>query len=178
MKVNLGKYSKDGTTRRVDVEIEPHDTYSLDHTLAYIILPALLQLKATKMGVPAEFADAGGADYDSQDSFDFYKETHNEAFDEKCKEWELILDKIIWSFEQILMDEYEQKYHHGKAEYDWVKTDDQFTNPLNGKTEDTFQMVDKNPNEHWYDAKGHLEHEQRIQEGLELFGKYYRHLWD
>lgn len=178
MKVNLGKYNKDGSTRRVEVEIEPHDTFSLDHTLAHIILPALLQLKATKMGVPAEFADAGGADYDSQDSFDFYKETHSEAFDEKCKEWELILDKMIWSFQQIVMDDYEQKYHHGTPEYDWVKTNEKYTNPTNGQTEDTFQMIDKNPGEHWYDAKGHLEHEKRIQEGLELFGKYYRHLWD
>lgn len=178
MKVNLGKYNKDGSSRRVDVEIEPHDTYSLDHTLAHIILPLLLQLKATKMGVPAEFAVVGGADYDSQDSFDFYKETHSEAFDEKCKEWELILDKMIWSFEQIVMDDYEKLYHHGNPEYDWVKTDDQYMNPINGKTEDTFQMIDKNPGEHWYDSVGHLEHEKRIQEGLELFGKYYRHLWD
>jgi hypothetical protein len=39
-------------------------------------------------------------------------------------------------------------------------------------------MVDKNPGAHWYDAEGHLLHEERIQEGLELFGKYYRSLWD
>jgi hypothetical protein len=39
-------------------------------------------------------------------------------------------------------------------------------------------MVDKNPDEHWYDHIGHQLHEARIQEGLELFGKYYRNLWD
>lgn len=177
MKVKLGNYSKDGTTRRIDVEIEKFDTYSFDHTLAHIILPALLQIKATKMGVPAEFADAGG-DWEAQDSFDFYKETHNEAFDLRCKEWELVLDKMIWSFQQIVLDDYEKQYHHGKPEYDWVKTDEQYTNPLNGKTEDAFQMVDKNPEEHWYDHVGHRLHEERIQEGLELFGKYYRNLWD
>lgn len=178
MKVKLSNYSKDGSSRRVEVEIEKFDTYSLDHTLAHIILPALLQLKATKMGVPAEFGDAGGNDYDSQDSFDFYKEDRDWAFDEKCKEWELVLDKMIWSFQQILLDDYEKNYHHGKPEYDWEKTNEKFTNPLNGKVEDTFQMVDKNPGEHWYDSVGHIEHEKRIQEGLELFGKYYRYLWD
>jgi len=177
MKVKLGKYKKD-SSRNIDIEIEKFDTYSLDHTLALIILPALIQLKATKMGVPAEFGDAGGADYDSQDSFDFYKEDHNWAFDQKTKRWEEILDKMIWSFQQIVLDDYETKYHHGKAEYDWVKSEEKFTNPLNGKVEDTFQMVDKNPEEHWYDMNGHIEHEKRIQEGLELFGKYYRHLWD
>ena len=177
MKVNLGNYKKDGT-RRVNVEIEKFDTYSLDHTLALIILPALLQLKATKMGIPSEFADADGADYDSQDSFDFYKDTHKDAFDEKSREWDQVLDKIIWSFQQIALEDYETKYHHGKPEYDWVKTDQQFTNPLNGKVEDTFQMVDKNPTEHWTDYEGMRKHEERIQEGLELFGKYYRNLWD
>ena len=177
MKVNLGKYKKD-SSRRIDVKIEKFDTFSLDHTLALIILPALLQLKATKMGVPSEFADAGGADYDNQDSFDFYKESHNDAFDKRCKKWDEVLDKMIWSFQQIAMDDYEKLYHHGDPKYDWVKTDQQYVNPLNGKKEDTFQMIDTNPDQHWYDAKGHMEHENRIQEGLELFGKYYRNLWD
>jgi len=177
MKVNLGKYPKI-SSRRVSVEIERFDTYSLDHTLAHIILPALLQLKATKHGIPHEFADAGGADYESQESFDFYKESHDWAFEQKVKEWDLVLDKMIWSFQQIAFDDYDQEYHHGKTEYDWVKTDKQFPNPITGKMEDTFQMVDKNPEDHWYDHIGHQLHEERIQEGLELFGKYYRHLWD
>lgn len=177
MKVKLGKYNK-SSDRRVDIEIEKFDTYSLDHTLALIILPALLQLKATKMGVPSEFADELGADYNHQQSFDFAKEDHNWAFDEKVKQWDVILDKMIWSFQQIVFDDWEQQYYHGKTEYDWVKTDQKFTNPLNGKVEDTFQMVDKNPTEHWTDYEGMRKHEERIQEGLELFGKYYRNLWD
>jgi hypothetical protein len=48
----------------------------------------------------------------------------------------------------------------------------------NMPVEDKFQMVDKNPTEHWYDGVGHLKHEERIKEGLDLFGKYYRSLWD
>ena len=62
-----GNYRKDDH-RKIDVRIDKFDTWSLDHTLANIILPALLQLKATKHGIPHEFvADVGGADYDSQD---------------------------------------------------------------------------------------------------------------
>jgi hypothetical protein len=177
MKVNLGKYKKDGD-RRVEVEIEGFDTWSLDNTLAHIILPALIQLKSSKMGVPAAVvADIGGADYDSQDSFDFYKETHDEAFDEACKRWDLILDKMIWSFQQLILDDWEAPYHHGKAEYGHEPCED-YVDPVTGKTEKMFRMVDKNPEEHWYDINGHIEHEKRIQEGLELFGKYYRNLWD
>ena len=85
---------------------------------------------------------------------------------------------MIWSFQQIVFDDWESQYHHGTPEYDWVQSNEPYINPLSGKTEDTFQMVDKNPNEHWTDIEGMRKHEERIQEGLELFGKYYRHLWD
>ena len=44
MKVRIGPYRKNRATR---VEIEPHDTWSMDHTLAMIIHPMLIQLKAT-----------------------------------------------------------------------------------------------------------------------------------
>lgn len=178
MKVHIGKFYKGTPNRKVNIEIENFDTWSLDHSLALIILPCLIQLKATKQGVPHDFATVGGEDYEAQDSFDFYKETVNENFDQKVKEWDEVLDKMIWSFQQLALEEYDDQYHHGKAEYDWVKTDKKYPNPISGKMEDTYKMVDKNPDAHWYDHVGHKLHEERIQEGLELFGKYYRALWD
>jgi len=177
MKVKLGKYLKN-SNRKVDITIDNFDTWNLDHSLALIILPALIQLKATKHGIPNDFAEVGGAQHDCQDSFDFYKESHNESFEQKCKEWDEVLDKMIWSFQQIALEEYDDLYHHGKADYDWVKTNKQFPNPISGKMEDTFQMIDRNPEAHWYDHVGHQLHDDRIQEGLDLFGKYYRALWD
>jgi hypothetical protein len=179
MKVNLGKFPKGNGDRKVDIKIENYDTWNMDHSLSMIILPMLIQLKNTKHGVPSDIInDVGGADYDQQDSFDFYKETHNDAFDEACKKWDEILDKMIWSFQQLALDDYDNKYHHGNLEYDWVKSDKTYPNPITGKIEATYQMVDKNPNEHWYDYVGHQLHEERIQEGINLFGKYYRNLWD
>lgn len=177
MKANLSNYPK-SKSRRVKIQIDKWDTWQLDNTLALIILPCLLQLKATKQGVPNEFVDVGGADYDSQRCFDFYEETHDEAFDLGVKRWEETLDKMIWSFQQIILDEYEDKYHHGDVDIDWTKTDEKFFNPLTNRDEDLYKMVDKNPTKHWYDRKGHVLHEERIQEGLDLFGKYYRSLWD
>lgn len=177
MKAKLSKYYKN-TDRRIEIKIENHDTWSLDHTLALIILPALIQLKATKQGVPAEFADSGGDGTSKQLCFDFYSETSNDAFDENVKKWDEILDKMIWAFEQIATDEYDSLYHHGRADYDFEKTGQTFFNPITGKQETTYKLVDKNPNEHWYDYVGHRLHEERIQEGLNLFGKYYRNLWD
>ena len=178
MKVNIGKFPKKSTgKRKINIEIDNHDTWNLDHTLALIIYPALLQLKKTKQGVPSEFGDVGGGQ-GMQDSFDFYEESYDDAWKAGLERWDDVLDKMIWSFEQLLKGEYDDQYHHGEAEYDWVKTDKTYPNPITGKVEDTFQMVDKNPDEHWYDAEGHQLHEDRIQEGLDLFGKYFRALWD
>ena len=100
MKVNLKKFPSKGE-RKLQVNIEKFDTWSLDHSLALIILPALVQLKLTKHGIPNDFAEVGGEDWTSQQSFDFYTESHNEAFDEGCKRWEEVLDKMILSFQKI-----------------------------------------------------------------------------
>ena len=176
MKINIGKYSKKANGRRkIDVQIDNYDTWSLDHTLALIIYPALLQLKATKQGVPNEFASEPAS---NQETFDFYQESYDDEWKQGLERWDETLDKMIWSFEQLLKGDYDEQYHHGKAEYDWVKTDKQYPNPVTGILEATYQMVDKNPDEHWYDSVGHLKHEERIQEGLELFGKYFRSMWD
>ena len=178
MKVKIGKFPKRGDSRKIDVQIEKFDTWSLDHTLAIIIYPALIQLKASKHGVPSELVnDVGGENYSQQDSFDFYKESHNDAFEIACQRWDDILDKMIWSFEQLLKDDYSEKYHHGKSDWDFVESDKQYPNPISGVMEPTYQMVDKDPTSHWYDHVGQELHEARIQEGLELFGKYYRNLW-
>jgi hypothetical protein len=178
MKIKIGSFPKGNGNRKIDIRIDHYDTWSMDHTLAMIIYPMLLQLKATKHGVPHDFAEVGGEGYEQQDSFDFYKENVDELFNQRCKEWDKALDKMIWSFQQISDGDYDSKYHHGEAKFDWVESDKTYPNPVTGKIEPTYQMVDKNPNEHWYDHVGHKLHEERIQEGLDLFGKYYRNLWD
>ena len=179
MKINLSRYPKGNGKRRIDVQIDPFDTWGLDHTLASIILPALIQLKNTKHGIPSEFTDRIGGDFDNHLVFDFIKEDDDKVFDQLCEKWNEVLDKMIWSFLQLsIEDDYDSQYHHGKMELDWIKSDHTYADPITGKVEKTYQMVDKNPAGHWYDVVGHTLHEERIQEGLDLFGKYYRNLWD
>ena len=52
MKVNIENYTDDGEDQKIEVQIDPWDTWSMDHTLAYIVLPMLRQLKETKHGAP------------------------------------------------------------------------------------------------------------------------------
>lgn len=177
MKVNISNYKK-ASERRISVDIDRWDTWSADHTMALVILPLLLQYRENHHGIPNEFADhSGDENCQPQYLFDFYKESHDWAFDQGVKKWEETLDKMIWSFYQIVVDD-DSKYHHGRANFDWIKSDKQYPNPITGKVEDTFQMVDKNPTEHWTDYEGMRLHEERIQEGLDLFGKYFRNIWD
>jgi hypothetical protein len=178
MKIQLPNFPKRGKRKKTIIQIDYWDTWSLDHTLACIIYPALLQLKATKHGIPSGFYTVGGEDYEDQGSFDFYKENQDELFQQRIKEWDKTLDKMIWSFQQLADSNYDSKYHHGEAKFDWEKTDKPYPNPITGVMEPTYQMIDKNPGEHWYDHVGHRLHEDRIQEGIDLFGKHYRALWD
>jgi hypothetical protein len=80
MRVRIGPYRKNRATR---VEIEPHDTWSMDCTLAMIIHPMLVQLKATTHGYPSTTTE---------------------------QEWDQILDEMIWAFEQKCRDNWEDDY--------------------------------------------------------------------
>ena len=176
MKANFRNFNKGPKERKVEVKVEKWDTYSMDHTAALIILPLLLQLKQTKHGVPSELVARTGGDTDNNYCFDFIQEDENVVFDKLCEQWDEILDKMIWSFQQLVDESYDSKYHHGHMKLGWKPVE--ITNPTTGVVETMHEMVDENPGEHWYDHVGHALHEDRIQEGLELFGKYYRNLWD
>lgn len=178
MKVNIGRYIQKHDGRKIDIKVDRFDTWNLDHTLALIILPALIQLKHTKHGVPSEFINDSAEDYHNQRVFDFMKEDKDEVFQTGCDKWEEVLDKMIWSFQQLAIEDYDSQYHHGDIKIGWKESDTKLPNPVTGKMESTYEMIDENPGEHWYDMDGHQLHEERIQEGLELFGKYYRALWD
>ena len=133
MKVNIRKYNKGNTNRRIDVKVENFDTWSLDHTLASIILPALIQLKHTKRGVTSEFTDRIGGDFDSNLVFDFIKEDEDKVFDQLCDKWDEVLDKMIWSFLQLsIEDDYDHQYHHGKMDFEWIESEHTYTDPVTG----------------------------------------------
>jgi hypothetical protein len=179
MKIKISKFPKGAGDQKIDIQIDPWDTWNMDNTLAKIIYPMLVQLRDTKHGFPSDFInDIGGESYADQESFDFYRESYDEAWETGSKRWDEALEKMIWSFGQIAYDDYDDLYHHGNPEYDWVKSDKTYPNPVTGKVEPTYQMVDKNPGEHWYDHVGHMKHQEKIQEGLDLFAKYFRNLWD
>jgi hypothetical protein len=178
MKVNIGPYPTGINERKVNVTIEKFDTWNCDGTLAEIIYPMLCQLRDTKHSIPNEFSDVGGEPYSSQKSFDFYEDSHEEAFSIGIERWDEVLEKMIWSFEQLLQEDYPEKYKHGNGDYIFESAEKMLPNLFTGVLEPTFKIVDTNPNEHWVDYVGIELHKIRIQEGIDLFAKYYRSLWD
>ncbi len=141
MKVHIGKYPKNPfKERKVDVKIDKYDYWNLDSTLAHIIVPALKQFRANINSIPGDFSAKLHNESYSQLSFDFINETYKEAEEIVFNQWKETVDKMIWSFEQILADDNEEQY-----------------------------IIDK---------KVYQIYRERIQEGLDLFAKYYTALWD
>jgi len=100
MRVRIGPYRKN---RAFKVEIEPHDTWNMDITLAHIIHPMLVQLKETKHGAPmVENSDVPLGMEMSEEAMDKFRngETDGKFFDR----WDWVLDEMIWTFEQYLTD--------------------------------------------------------------------------
>ena len=145
--------------RQVYVRIDKYDTWSMDHTLAFIVLPMLKQLKATKHGAPSVDDEdvpeplrstAPGARDRCEEDWD-----HDEHF---FTRWDYVLDEMIWAFEQQADGADDQFYDHGQR----VNTD---------SLEDSIRKMK-------VDHEGLQAWQKRKSNGYRLFGKYYEALWD
>ena len=148
--------------RKIQVRIDDYDTWSMDSTLAYIILPMLKQFKDTKYGSP---------DIDWHDipeelrSTSAPKKENDWVVDEYWHErWDWVLDEMIWAFSQVNED-WQDQYHKETGEWHFKDREDDMTE----------RVQDKKP---VIDTKGLKAHNKRMQNGFRLFGKYYQNLWD
>lgn len=154
------------------IHIERHDTWNVDSTLATVILANLLSFREKITGIPSSFLPPSSPTWhNDQLSFGFDDESINELAE---KQWDATVDKMIWAFYQLTFD-WEDQYYYGT--YEWGIVNQQFIDPTTNKTIEYGKMVDKNPDGHWIDYEGMYEHNRRIQEGIDLFAKYYRNLW-
>jgi len=98
MKVRIGPYRKN---RAFNIEIEPFDTWSMDYTLAPIILPMLIQLKETKNGAPDVDLDdvpEGLRPTNTEEWQKLYNET-GDTDDKFFERWDWVLDEMIYAFD-------------------------------------------------------------------------------
>jgi hypothetical protein len=161
---------------RIDyVKIDPWDTWSMDHTLADIILPMLKQLQKTKHGSP---------NTDDEDVPEYLqshraepKENEWETDSLHHQRWDWILAEMIFAFEKKAQDDWTNEFHSGEHDIKWVPVDKDGNEVAKG--EHRFYNMKKGPKDtHVYDAQGAQRVQARITNGFRLFGKYYENLWD
>ena len=157
MKVNIGHYPENDTPRIVDISIDEYDTWSMDHTLAMIIVPMLKQLKATKHGSP--LVDDEYVPEHLRSTAAPPKEHEWDVDDNHFKRWDYVLDEMIWAMEQIVDDDNESQF------YDHFEVDEE--------ADIEVQIAQLK-----CDYEGLQKHHERIANGTKLFGIFFQSLWD
>ena len=88
--------------------------------------------------------------------------------------WDYVLDEMIFAFEALVNDDRENQFYSGKTDLQWKQVNPEETNP-----EKMFYEAVHGPNHTFkIDTEGLYKYNDRINNGLKLFGKYYRALWD
>ena len=142
------------------VKIDRWDTWSMDHTLAHIIHPMLVQLHKDKHGAP----------YTEDDDVPEYlrsymaqpKENEWDTDSLHFMRWDWILNEMIWAFEQELKDDDEEQF------FDHSECGDEKPWDKDGKYASKIKL----------DTEGLEAHQKRKANGFRLFGRYYQNLWD
>jgi len=158
--------------RKIKIRIDRYDTWGMDTTLSMIILPMLKQLHETKHGAPLV------------DDDDVPEHLHSTAAEPRENEWdtdsnhfvrwEWVMEELIWTFTQLHPDtDWEEQYRSG--EYDMRTVPCEWDE--DGKPK-LYELKDGPNHTSKIDHDGKTAHQNRINNGLKLFGKYYQGLWD
>lgn len=145
----------DRREQKVKVRIDPWDTWSMDSTLAEIIVPMLQQIRRTKHGSPC---------VDDEDVPEELRSTNSELpnieageIDDNWHErWNYVLGEMIWAFKQSKDSNWEEQF------YKYERDDKEMLG---------LRLV-------WEDPEAREAHFKRMKNGHRLFGKYYEALWD
>tara|TARA_R110000823_G_scaffold78546_13_gene179030 strand:+ start:4634 stop:5221 length:588 start_codon:yes stop_codon:yes gene_type:complete len=156
--------------QKVSVHIDDFDTWSMDHTLAYIIEPMLKQLKLTKHGAPYVYPEDAPLELrPTKKELTAYTQkgdTDPKYFDR----WDWVMDEMLFAFESK-HNNWEEQFYSGDHDTHWIVHTE-------GKLKGRSQLV-KGPNDTFeIDWEGHKAYQTRITNGFRLFGKYYENLWD
>ena len=89
--------------RDIQVRIDKYDTWSMDVTLSYIIIPMLKQLKETEHGAPN--IDDKDVPKKLRSTSAPVKENGWDTDDNWFDRWDWVLDEIIWTFSQVNHEE-------------------------------------------------------------------------
>lgn len=157
------------SSQKIKVRIDSYDTWSMDSTLTHIILPMLKQLKDTKHGSPfVDPEDVPEHLRPPEGQEDAWK--NGDVDDNHHPRWDWVIDEMIWAFEQINSD-WEDQYTTGECDWKFEKIED-------GEHKGHSRMVEGPNHTAVTDWDGRKAHQERMNHGFLLFGKYFQSLWD
>ena len=149
----------DKLDRKIDyVKVDRWDTWSMDSTLAHIILPMLKQLHSTKHGAP--FVNDDDVPMSLKSTMAPPRDNEWDTDDNYFRRWDYVLDEMIFAFEHLVDDSWEEEFWSGE----------------HGTGKNIDEQIKTSTRE--WNKEGQKLVEDRINNGLMLFGKYYRALWD
>ena len=153
------------------VKIDKWDTWSMDHTLGFIVLPMLKQLKEKTHGAP--YVDDADVPDELKSTNAEPKENEWDTDSNHFKRWYWALDEMIFAFESKQDESWQDAFRSGEIDIKSVPCEwDE-----NGKPK--LYKMERGPNDTYKcDYEGMKVVEERIQNGFRLFGKYYSSLWD
>lgn len=154
------------------VKIDDYDCWSAYHTIALIAKPIIERLRVTKQGTPAMVFDdeymsiINGKEFHQEEDDGPLHKRVEELEKEAEKRWDDILLAMIYSFDQII------KEGHSKGS-DQPNIENYVTFTGKGlscefSSEEAHQAYNKAANEY----------ADKIQYGLDMFGKHFQSLWD
>lgn len=152
--------------RTLHVHIDDYDVWGMDHTLALIVVPMLERLKEKKQGAPHVDDEDVPKRLRSTSAPPLTEEEINTGSPDSnhFHRWDWVLDEIIWCFNQILDEE---------SEFQFSKDKDP-SKPSDEKGISFKESMDRIE----FDHDAYKAHHDRIQNGMCLFGKYLRGMWD
>jgi hypothetical protein len=156
--------------QKVNLKVDPWDIWGVDDTLSMVILPILLAYRERINGGPS--VDDSDVPESLRANLKEGKDIIDTPDENWHARWEWVVDEIIWTFQQLQPDyDWEEQYCSGEIDIVWEPV------TMETKEEQFFKMC-KGPNDTYtadYDAI--KKHQERINNGLRLFGKYYQGLW-
>jgi hypothetical protein len=150
----LCQWAYDKRQRKIKIKLHNYDTWNMDATLALIIVPMLKQLKETSNSLGNIHPD--DCPPELRGNFDI--EVHDTHY--SPERWGWFMDELIWTFTQL------DPHTNGESQF--------FNHSKVNKTDNINEQIKSIEVDH----EGLIAYNARIDNGLRLFGKYARTLWD
>lgn len=161
--------------RDISVRVDPWDSWSADATIATIAVPIIKQLQKTKHGIPGRLS--AGEEFDAEKIRRYNDILGNDDYSEEGKEqrskdyeeaeaiWDEVVNEMIFGLEACYVEGHEPDF--------WIKKPQYLTKDCPDKP--GFKEFIRNGE---LDHAAYEAYHTRVQNGLILFGRYFKTLWD